>query len=121
MPISVQEVVNDPDIAQNFTIERSVGSFLFGVWKSATTNIPGFGTITNPTTRELEMMPEGDKIGGVIIVHSSSPIYGTRATGGVGGSSDIIIWNGNKYRVLSVEQYLDYKFYRCVCTRMKAN
>jgi hypothetical protein len=119
--IQVSEVVNDPDLAQPFTINRSSGVWNNGVWQSTTTAVQGYGVIANPTVRELEMIPEGDLVKGAMVFWSAQPIYGTHGTQGVGGSSDILIWRGNNYRVLNVTQYQDYGFYRAIAVRMKAD
>lgn len=119
--ISVSEVIQDPDFAQAFGILRSTGSWLNGVWQSATTSVPGFGVVGEPTTRDLKMIPEGDTVQGMLAFWSVEPLYATHATEGVGGSSDILIWRGHNYRVLQVEQYQDYGYYRAVATRMKAD
>ena len=119
--IQMSEIVNDPDFAQPFTALRSVGSWLNGVWQSVTSEVQLYGVIAEPTVRELEMMAVGDVVKGHMIFWSSQAIYGTHATEGVGGSSDILVWRGENYRVLLVHQYLDYGFYRALATRMKAD
>lgn len=119
--IQVAEVVNDPDLAQPFTILRSGGSWVNGVWQSLTTQVQSYGVIAEPTVREIEMIPEGDLVRGAIVFWSAQPIYGTHATNGSGGSSDILIWRGHNYRVLDVKQYQDWGFYRAMATRMKAD
>lgn len=119
--IEVSEVVNAAEFAQSFSIIRSTGSWVSGVWTSVTTTIAGYGTIANPTNRELEMVSEGDKVKGVMVFWSSQPIYATRATEGVGSSSDILVWRGLNFRVLDVKQFQDYQYYRATAVRMKAD
>jgi len=119
--ISVAEVVNEPDLAQAFTILRSTGTWLNGVWQSVTATVQGYGVIAEPSGRDLDMVPEGDVVKGMMIFWSSQIIYGTHATAGVGGSSDILVWRGENYRVLSVKQYVDYGYWRAMATRMKAD
>jgi hypothetical protein len=119
--IQIGEVVIDPDFAQPFTILRSTGAWLNGVWKSIQTAIQGYGTIASPTVRELEMLPEGDLAKGAMVFWSAQPIYGTHATEGIGGSSDILVWRGHNYRVLDVKQYQDYGYYRALGVRTKAD
>lgn len=119
--IQVSEVVNDPDMAQPFTILRSTGAWLNGVWQSTAAELSGYGVIADPTDRELQMIPEGDLVEGAKVFWSALPIYGTHATEGTGGSSDILIWRGLNFRVVNVQQFQDYGFYRAIATRMKAN
>jgi hypothetical protein len=121
--INVADVVNDPDVAQSFTILRdSGGAYVNGVWTpGAPTTIPAYGPIRPATDRDIESLPEGDRIKEVKTFWSSQPMYGTRATAGVGRSSDILTWLGLLYRVMSVAQSQDYGFYRAVAVRMKGN
>jgi len=119
--IDVQDVVNDPDLAQPFTILRSTGIWVTGVWTPTQTVIQSYGVIAEPSVRELDMVPEGDIVKGMLVFWSSEPIYATHATEGVGGSSDMLIWRGNNYRVLTVRQYEDYLYYKALATRMKAD
>lgn len=120
--IQIDEVVNDPDLAQIFTILRSCnGQFLYGKWETETSSIDSFGVVANPTNKELQMVPEGDRAKGVMVFWSSEPIYATRAnTEGGGASSDILVWRGDNFRVLDVKQFQDYGYYRAIATRMKA-
>lgn len=119
MVIQVSEVVNDIDMAQNFSILRSTGSFNVGVWESTTETLSGYGVISVAKPRDLEMIPEGDKIVGAMVFHSQQPLYGTH-DGQAPGSSDILIWNNHQWRILSVSQYKDYGYYRAVAERLSA-
>ena len=67
------------------------------------------------------MVPEGDKIKEVKVFWSAEPIYGTHATQGLGGSSDLLQWKQLYYRVLGVSQSQDWGFYRAVAVRTKAS
>lgn len=120
-PINVSEVINDPDLVQPFTILRSIGEFVSGVWESETTQIDGLGVIAEVSERDLDMVPEGDVVKGMRVFWSVAQIYATHATEGIGGSSDILLHRGSSYRVLKVELYGDYGYYRAVATRMKAD
>jgi hypothetical protein len=120
--ISVEEVVNDQDVAQIFTILRSTnGKFVSGIWTTDQVSIPSYGPIRPATPRDLEMVPEGDKVKEVKIFWSAQPIYATHATDGIGGSSDLLQWKQLYYRVLSVTQSQDWGFYRAVAVRTKAS
>jgi hypothetical protein len=120
--IDVSEVVNDPDLAQAFMIQRSTqGAFLFGVWQTKQETVPCYGPVRPASSREINMLPEGDRVGEIKAFWSSTPLYGTRATTGKGESSDILVWNGLYYRVLQVFQSQDNGFYKALAVRMKAN
>jgi hypothetical protein len=120
--VNVEEVMNDPDLAQPFTILRSTqGAFLNGVWQNTPDEIQSYGPIRPASSREISMLPEGDRVGEIKAFWSSQPIYGTRATQAKGESSDILKWNNLYYRVLQVVQSQDYGFWKGLAVRMKAN
>lgn len=114
--IDVSEVVNAPELAQNFTVMRSAGVFVNGSWVSQATALQGFGVISVARAQDIEMLPEGDVIHGAMVFHSSFPLFTTQE--GV-GSSDILQWNNSNWRVLTVSRYSDYGYYRAVAARIK--
>lgn len=113
--INVGEVVVDPDLAQPFTILRSAGIFVNGVWKSTETKLQTIGVISVASEGEVNMLPEGDVILGARVFHTDQPIFKTQEGK---GSSDILIWRDQKYRVLRVAQYQDYGYWRAIASRM---
>lgn len=121
--IDVSEVVLDPNLAaQTFTIKRTTGKWVKGVWTTLVeTTLTGYGSITVATPNDLKMIPEGDVVNGAEVFHSQDPIYTTRADEtGAGAFSDKLIWRGELYRVLQVGPYEDFGYYRAVAVRMAA-
>jgi hypothetical protein len=119
--INVSNVVNSPRMAQPFTILRGPGSWLNGVWIPTATPIDGFGVVSVAQPRDIEMIPEGDRVTGMMVFHSECPIYGTHAnSAGQGASSDIVVWRSQNFRILFVYPFEDYGYFRAIGTRMKA-
>lgn len=130
--IDVGDIVNDPDLAQAFTIERSTGQFVLGGWKTTAVLVPAYGCITVASPEDLEMVPEGDRLSGAMLFHTSSPLYITELEGGAGQQgwgkggfgvttqqvSDVVVWRGQRYRVVHLSPYQDYGYYRAVAVRM---
>ena len=122
--INVSRVVNSPRLAQSYQIIRGVppGSWLNGVYQGVTQTIEGFGVVTVAQSRDIEMIPEGDRVSGSMVFHSECAIYGTYGDAtGKGALSDMIIWRGHKYRVLYVAPWADYGYYRATGVRIKAS
>lgn len=118
MPFSIAEVVNDPVFSQSFTIVRSQGGYYRqGRWVNATVNVQAWGSIQPPTPTDLEMVPEGDRVSGVVQIHTTQPIYETNVelTNGI---SDIVTWHGQQYRVLRVFEWQDYGYWKALAVRM---
>lgn len=85
--ISVYEVVVDPDMIapKPFTILRSTGRFVLGGFASAVAPIPQFGPVQQATNKEIEMLEEADRVGGVRSFWCTQPIYTTRGYAPVPG------------------------------------
>lgn len=130
--IDVSDVVNDPDFAQGFTIERSTGQFVAGGFEKTPSNVQGYGVISVAADEDIQMLPEGDRIDGAMVFHSHERIYLTQLDGGydqaqygAGGFgvsvqhvSDQIYWRGQKFRVMHVAPYEDYGYWRAIGVRM---
>lgn len=118
--IDVSELVNDPDNSQPFTILRNQGKWLNGSWQSGNQQqLAGFGVITPLTARDIKMVPEGDVNESLRAFYTATQIFTTNANAAVdstGGSSDVLVWRGQQYRVIGVKHYEDYGYYKAIGT-----
>jgi hypothetical protein len=118
MPFPIQDVVNDPDFAQAFTITRSQGGkWELGRWQNATVDLPQWGAVQQPETKDLEQVPEGDRLLGVIVIHNEQEMYVTNSDG-TGKISDIVTWHNDQYRLISVSDRSDYGYFKAIAVRM---
>jgi hypothetical protein len=118
MPFSIASVVDDPAFAQSFAITRSQGGvWKAGRWTDAQTQVAAWGSIQPPNPEELEQVPEGDRVLGLIAIHTTQVIYETNVelTNGI---SDIVTWHNCKYRVVKVYPWQDYGYWKALAVRM---
>jgi hypothetical protein len=80
--ISVADVVQDPDMIapQPFTIFRSTDTYVLGGVQSTTTPIQAFGPVQQASNKEIQMLPEADRVEGVRSFWWVQPLYVTRGT-----------------------------------------
>lgn len=120
--INVGRIVNSRNFAQQngFTVYRQTGSWVAGRWVSSETPIQMQGTVTAMNPKDLTQVPEGDRVTGIMCFFSQQPIYTTRAQSGTnqGGTSDEIVWQGERYRVSSVQPWSDFGYYKAFGIRM---
>jgi glucose dehydrogenase len=121
--INVGRIVNSRNFAQpgGFTVYRQTGQWDAGDWTvSSETTIQMQGTVTAMNPKDLTQVPEGDRVTGIMCFYSQQPIYVTRATDGTspGGTSDEIVWQGERYRVSSVNPWQDFGYYKAFGVRM---
>lgn len=119
MPIQVGEIVTDPDLAQPFVVTRSTGQFVLGGWQeNPPATIQMYGVVSVANEQDLEAIPEGDRVRGAMVFHAIQEIFTTHEDTS-SGTSDIITWNNEQYRVVSIAPYKDYGYYRATAVRMK--
>lgn len=120
--LNLSEVVNDDDFAQEFQIMRSSGgSWIAGRWVTNTINVPGFGIIQPSTPEELDQVPEGDRVKGAMSFHSETVLFETHTTASndqFAGTSDIISWQNQNYRLIKVFPWEDFGYYKAIGVRM---
>jgi len=100
--ISVFEVIVDPDMIapQPYTILRSTGEFVLGGFQSTTTSISMFGPVQQASDKEINMLPEADRIGAIRSFWSTQPIYTTRGYAPVPGvHGEIPQGSGTSYTI----------------------
>lgn len=128
MIVNLFEIVNDPDLAQPFAIERSTVQFVLGGEQIVVTTIPALGVVTVSDADTLQMIPEADRTQGAMSFYSSTPIllsHGNEpqlsGTAGTQGVSDVLIWRGIRFRISKVFPYIDYGYFHCVGVKIEAN
>jgi hypothetical protein len=124
MPIiQMSDIVNDPYITapEGYVITRNYGSWVAGIWTVAPTTLQGYGVIRPAKEEELEMVPAGDRVKGLMCFYSSTPIFisGTTAQNdGNAHTSDQIAWNGQNWRVVAVGNWTDFGYWKAIARRM---
>jgi hypothetical protein len=118
MAFELQDVVNDPDLAEAWTILRNAGQFAAGGWQGTTSSIPFWGVTTVDEATMIEMIPEADRVHGARLFISECRMNVTSEK--ESGTSDIIVWHGEQWRVRSVADYSNRGgFYAAQATRMR--
>ena len=119
MGFELEDVVNDPDLAEEFTICRSQGgTFGPGGFQDQKTFLPAYGVVSVASDRQIAMLPEADQVNETRVFFNSEPMYTTSENRGA--VSDILIWNNTRYRVMSVGKYCNRGgYYMALAVRMQ--
>ncbi|MCB2297794.1 hypothetical protein [Clostridium tagluense] len=119
--INVGRIINGRN-SQPFIVYRKSGSWVSGRWIQTETSIPLTGTITIAKEKDLQQIPEGDRVGGEIAVYCTQALYVTRvANNPKAGTSDEVLWQGDRYRLFSVRPLIDYGYYKGIGIRITSN
>lgn len=122
--INVSEVVADPDLATTFEVYRNRGSFKAGGWSVDDEQIIKMvGVVSMSSPKELQQVPEGDRVMGGMTFHSTREIYATCNVEepGESGVSDRILYLGEFFRVQQVNPYGPYGYWKVIAVRMSGD
>lgn len=122
-------IMDDGVLGEPYTIQRATGTFVLGGWQIDSVNIPGYGVVSVANDQDMLQIPEGDRITGAMVFHSTKRIYETQldsnpsyGQGPFGGTtqwfSDIMIWNYQSYRIMKVGPYPNRSYWRGIGVRM---
>ena len=115
--MDLSEVINDPELAEAFTILRSTGSFGAGGWSETKATVPAYGVVSPSSPDDIQQLPEGDRVAGNTTFYTSQAMYITHG-GQQAGTSDIIQWQGQQWRLAQVWDYSTRGYYKAVGVRM---
>jgi hypothetical protein len=114
---SYQDAINNSDIAEPFIILRNPGAQKLGGWAAgAQLSIKAYGTVSVASPKQLNALPEADRITGTRVFVSTTPMYVSSEDLGI--TSDQLQWKGDLYRVMFVSDRSNRGFYSAVATRM---
>lgn len=111
--INLSELVGDPDFCQpsGLTVLRSTGHFGPNGWDDERATLIVSPVIAYPSSaKELEQLPEGDRVKGNVTFVTRTELFVTHS-GSSSGVSDLIMWGGRGYRILNCMPYSDFGFF----------
>lgn len=118
--INVSSIILDPDFAQTFKVYRKTGDWApNGEFVIEPSKISMTGVISIANAKQIEFIPEGDRIGGEIAIHTIEPLYNSRNETETekAGVSDEIMWHRDRYKIYQVNEYSDYGYYFAIGQR----
>ena len=108
--INVARAIRHPRLRQTFSVERNTGVFIGeGNYVVTPTTISRTGVIHPASEKEkLNFLPEGLRQSSAISIYCVEDL---RISDGVGLESDVVIWQGAKYRIMFAKQWQQYGFW----------
>jgi len=119
--INLAIVLRSPHFRQTFKVYRTTGYFDLGGWVENEASPAYFevsGAVWPSSEKEIRQVPEGDRTTGMVTFVSEEPLYLTRTNDSEEATSDQIEWQGERYKLVSTMNYVDYGFNAVVGVRM---
>jgi hypothetical protein len=116
--INVAELMTDPDFTQVLKVWRQTGEWIAGEFvygEEVMLSVPGIVTVAN--VKDLEQVPEGDRVKGTMCFYSTFKLELTRNSPDQ-GTSDQIEWRGERYRLFQIMPQFDYGYNKAFGARM---
>ena len=109
MPNMIPVILNQVLGAASFTIVRQPGRWEGGRFvQEPAQRIEARGNVQPMSDKELDQLPEGDRVKSVMTFVTPEEIFVTRKE----GVSDELEWNGRRYKVLAVKDWRMHGFYK---------
>lgn len=111
--IRVEEVIFDADFCVEFVIVRKIkGEWVNGRQSEGTKKINVYGIVNSTSSKDMEMLPEGDRIHGLKTFYTNQELYLTSNQ----TTADICEYQGKKYRLLQGFDYGNNGYYKAIGT-----
>lgn len=116
--LDLSDIVTSPEFRQTIEIIRDFGgSWYQGKYTKSTQTLYTTGVVSATNEREIDMIPEGDRGTETKEIHTIIPVYTSRG-GSNGLDADIVVWNGERYKVVKVQNSGDYGYWKAVISKI---
>ena len=121
--INVSRVLQSKNFMQSFTVHRKKAHWVKGKLVQTEDTLTFQGVVNNANPKEILQIPEGDRVSGMMVFYSQSEMFVTRAWGTESqadyGTSDELEWQGDRYRVVTVNTRGDYGYFKAYAAYME--
>lgn len=119
--LNLSDIVASPEFSQQIEIERHQnGRFVKGRYQEDVKKIKMMAVVSATDEKRLEMIPEGDRNDTTKTIHTVDRIYMTQSekSKGENKTSDVVLYNGDRYKVIAVIDADDYGFTESIISKI---
>ena len=119
--LNLSDIVASPEFSQQIEIERHQnGRFVKGRYQEDVKKIKMMAVVSATDEKRLEMIPEGDRNDTTKTIHTVDRIYMTQSekSRGENKTSDVVLYNGDRYKVIAVIDADDYGFTESIISKI---
>lgn len=119
--LDVSDIVQSPEWIQIIEIIRDEGGSWFqGKYTKSPVIITTTGVVSATDDRDIQFLPEGDRESELKTIHTTIPLYTTRG-GSIGYEADKVVWNGETYKVIKVQNSGDYGYWKAIVSLINSS
>lgn len=120
--LDLSDIVVSPEFCQTITvIKHSNGRYENGIYIEDEEELTMVGVVSATDEKELQQIPEGDRTKSTKTIHVTEELTLSEGNSSKKRSSDLIKYNGNIYRIISLQDASDYGYYKAIVTRLEAD
>lgn len=120
--LDVSEVLLSPEFMQDVEVLRKAnGRWEIGKFVQDEFSFTTDALVCIVSDKEINMIPEADRVSESRSFHTLDKIYLTESTDEREATSDIIVWKGEKYKIVSQADNSDYGYYKSYGVRIRGN
>jgi hypothetical protein len=122
--LNLADIVASPEFTQQITIKRHYdGKYVNGRFTQKEKVFKINAVVSVSDEKTLSMIPEGDRNETTKTIHSLERIYMTSSekSKGENRTSDIVVYNGDEYKVVAIMDADDYGFTKAVASKIGAS
>ena len=110
--IDVSQLITDPDFCEPFVIRRRVGKWEAGRFVATPEDTAVNGSVEPTSGDDLEQVPEGDRVSGMMTFYVKQPIYLSQDK----QQSDEILCRGKTYKAVQIQDWSRHGFYKVIAS-----
>lgn len=121
MTINVSRVLSSPRLCKSWIVLRNTGHFAIGGYtQDKEKQIPMTGVAVPTDSKDIDQLPEGDRVSESWTFFSKDPIYVTH-NDPTKGTSDRVSWKGSRYKVVRVRNFIDFGYNKAIAVRLSGD
>lgn len=107
---NVSKVLKNPKFLDSIIIHRNSGDWSGGRFIQSSSQINAKAVVVATATKDIIPVPEGDRASEQKTFYCLIPLFVTNSS----GTSDEIEWHNTKYKLISVNNWESYGFYKAI-------
>lgn len=113
----VSRVLKNKKFLELVKVHRKSGDWVRGRFEENEDTFDSPMVVVSTSTKDIIQVPEGDRLSEQKTFYSTIPLFVSQYDATRKGTSDVIEWKGQKYRIYQVNDWGNYGYYKAIGVR----